>query len=218
MSDIFDLALAGEDCWVRDADGRRHPLRTRRWLGFDDADRPADVALTCCCDGPTLDLGCGPGRLVATLLRRGIIALGVDISPMAVATTRFRGAPALQRDLFGPLPGSGRWSYAILADGNIGIGGDPVRLLTRAGELLARNGIAVVEFARPGAGVVSNPIRLETRNRVGEWFPWARVGIDRAEELAASAGFRMVAAVEVSGRHIAWLRWGGPASSSRWAL
>ncbi|MFI7664314.1 methyltransferase domain-containing protein [Nocardia sp. NPDC049526] len=216
--DIFDLALAGEDCWVRDADGRRHPLRTRRWLGFDDVDRQADAALTCCCDGPTLDLGCGPGRLVAALLRRGIIALGVDISPMAVATTRFRGAPALQRDLFGPLPGSGRWSYAILADGNIGIGGDPVRLLTRAGELLARNGIVVVEFARPGAGVVSNPIRLETRDRVGEWFPWARVGIDRADELAAAAGFRVVAAVEVSGRHIAWLRWGRPASNRRWAL
>lgn len=217
--DIFDLALAGEDCWVRHANGRRHPLRTRRWLGFDDGDRQADMALTCCCDGPTVDLGCGPGRLVTALLRRGIIALGVDISPMAVATTRFRGAPALQRDLFGPLPGDGRWSYAILADGNIGIGGDPVRVLARTGQLLTRDGIAVVEFARPGSGFVSHPIRLETKSRVGDWFPWARVGVDRAEELAGAAGFRLLAATEVSGRHIAWLRWSGrqTASIAEWA-
>ncbi|MGW4768712.1 methyltransferase domain-containing protein [Nocardia sp. NPDC004278] len=218
--DIFDLALTGEDCWVRDSDGRRHRLRTRRWLGFDAADSRADTALTCCCDGPTVDLGCGPGRLVTALLRRGVIALGVDISPMAVAATRFRGAPALRRDLFEPLPGSGRWSYAILADGNIGIGGDPVRILTRAGELLARDGIAVVEFARPGTGVVSHPIRLETRTRVGEWFPWARVGVDRAEDLAVAAGFRVLAAMEVSGRYIGWLRWGGHSmhtASNRWA-
>ena len=32
----------------------------------------------------------------------------------------------LRRDLFAPLPGEGRWHHVLLADGNIGIGGDPV--------------------------------------------------------------------------------------------
>ncbi|MFD6156807.1 methyltransferase domain-containing protein [Nocardia sp. NPDC060256] len=191
---------------MRAADGTRHRLPTGRWLGLAGGDRGADRALTGCCDGPTLDLGCGPGRLVAALLQRGVLALGVDISPTAVAITRFRGAPALRRDLFGPLPGAGRWSYALLADGNIGIGGDPQRILARTAELLAPDGLAIVEFGRPGSGSVTRQIRLESRSHVGSWFPWASVGIDHAEQLAHTAGFRMVDTVEVGGRHIAWLR------------
>lgn len=204
---IYDQALAGEACWVRNADGTRRRLRTRRWLGLGGcaADARVDRALTSCCDGPTVDLGCGPGRLVACLVERGVSALGVDISPMAVAVTRRRGAPAIQRDLFGQLPGLGRWSYAILADGNLGIGGDPLRVLARTRQLLARGGIAIVEFARPGTGLVSTSIRLETRTRTGEWFPWARVGSELADELAETARLRTVAAAEVSGRQLVWM-------------
>ncbi|MEV0029607.1 class I SAM-dependent methyltransferase [Nocardia sp. NPDC050793] len=205
--DLFDQAMTGAECWMRTADGARHRLPTRRWLGHPDpADRCADAAITHSCDGPTIDLGCGPGRLVAALLRRGVIALGVDLSPMAVGVTRFRGAPALRRDLFGHLPGAGRWAYAILADGNIGIGGDPRRLLVRSAELLGIGGVAIVEFDPPRTGFDVSPIRLETRTRVGAWMPWARVGIDHAQELSAASGFRLITTAEVSGRHFAWFR------------
>ncbi len=207
-SDIYDRALAGEHCRIRAEDGTTTPLRAARWLGAgnDPRERLADNVLTCYCDGPTVDLGCGPGRLVASLVRRGVIALGIDISPMAVALTRFRGAPALQRDIFGPLPGTGRWAYAILADGNLGIGGDPVRLLSRTRELLAPGGTAIVEFARPGIPPAAVRIRLESRTGVGDWVPWARVGIDRAPDVAAAAGLRLQTTAEVSGRYIAWLQ------------
>jgi len=207
-SGVYDRALAGEQCWVRTSDGRRQPPRTDRWLGYaaaGSADQRVDVALLCCCDGPTVDLGCGPGRLVEGLVRRGVCALGVDISAMAVAVTRLRGGPALQRDMFGPLPGAGRWSYAILADGNLGIGGDPVRILKRTRELLAPGGVAIVEFARPGTGMVACQLRLESPSGTGEWFPWARVGVDCADEVAAAAGLRVITTAEVSGRHIVWL-------------
>ena len=43
-----------------------------------------------------------------------------------------RGGAALRRDVFAPLPGEGRWYTALLADGNVGIGGDPVALLQPA--------------------------------------------------------------------------------------
>ncbi|WP_067697736.1 methyltransferase domain-containing protein [Nocardia jejuensis] len=206
--DVYDRALAGEDCWVRNRSGARHRIRVRRWLGGagdSAADHRADHVLTCCCDGPTVDLGCGPGRLAALLTRRGVAALGVDISPMAVAMTRRRGVPALRRDLFGPLPGTGRWAYALLADGNLGIGGDPLRILRRARDLLAPDGVAIVEFARPGTGLIIERIRLEAPSGVGEWFPWARVGIERAETLTAAAGLRVLTTATVSGRPIAWL-------------
>lgn len=208
----FDPALTGADCWVRTADGARARLPTRRWLGgvrVTAADRRVDSVLVGCCDGPTVDLGCGPGRLVATLCRRGVIALGVDISPAAIAVTRHRGAPAVPRDVFGPLPGDGRWHYALLADGNIGIGGDPQRILRRVARLLRPDGVAIVEFAAPGTGIRVQDIRLETRARTGDWFPWAEAAIDHAAALAAETGFELLGTADVSDRHIAWLR--GPA-------
>lgn len=79
--------------------------------------------------------------------------LGIDVVPEAVALTRERGASALVRDVFAPVPGEGWWDTALLANGNIGIGGDPVTLLRRVHALLLPGGRAVVEVARPGVGM-----------------------------------------------------------------
>ncbi len=207
--DLYERALAGEKCWVRRSDGVRQPLPTGRWFGLADAsasDLQADRELLSRCDGPTIDLGCGPGRLVAELVRHGISALGVDISAMAVAVTRMRGAPAIRRDIFAELPGTGRWSYAILADGNLGIGGDPVATLARARQLISVRGTVVVEFDSCGTGLTRYPVRLETRHGVGPWHPWAQVGVENAVRLATAAGLRVVGQTDVDGRHIVWMR------------
>src|SRR5262249_61510991 len=76
---------------------------------------------------PTLDVGSGPGRLTVALAECGIPALGIDVTPYAVHLARAAGALTLLRDVFGRVPGAGRWMTVLLADGNIGIGGEPVR-------------------------------------------------------------------------------------------
>lgn len=86
--------------------------------------------------GTVLDVGCGPGRLVAELAARGRPALGIDVSEAAVAHTARLGGQALRRSVFEPLPGEGRWDTALLLDGNVGIGGDPAALLHRMAQLL----------------------------------------------------------------------------------
>lgn len=187
---LFERALAGLPCWVHDPDGRRTQLPVRRWLGgaaSTELDRAVDAAMLSYCTGPTMDLGCGPGRLTAALAVRGVAALGVDSSALAVRMTVARGGLALQRDLFAPLPGHGRWAHVLLADGNIGIGGDPLRVLRRAAELLAPDGVVVVEVEATGPTVVDR-LRLETEHGVGDWFRWARVGLDGIGALAAAAG------------------------------
>lgn len=208
FDDLFVRAAAGLPCWVTDRSGRRHDLPVLRWLGGHHAsaeDRAVDEALLARCSGSTLDLGCGPGRLVTALLDRGTHALGVDSSAVAVQTTLDRGGRAVQGDVHDALLGAGRWDRVLLADGNIGIGGDPARMLRRCRDLLRPDGQVVVELGPTGTGLWRGEVRIETEIAVGEWFPWATVGLDAAPSLAASTGLVLLGADTVRGGHVAVL-------------
>ncbi|HEV2778747.1 MAG TPA: class I SAM-dependent methyltransferase [Actinophytocola sp.] len=178
----FEPGLLGHTCWLELATGELIVLPVNRWRSEPEG---GDELLLGRCTGPTLDVGCGPGRLTCALVRRGVVALGVDVSPVAVRLTVARGAPAIRRDVFDRVPGAGRWRHALLADGNIGIGGDPVRLLRRLGELLRSDGTALVELDAPGVGLRLDRVRVAGDD---EWFPWARLGADAIAETAAAAG------------------------------
>lgn len=175
---------------VRYADGRREPLRLDRWRGAVTA---ADESMLCRAPGPVLDVGCGPGRLVVALAARGVEALGVDVAAEAVALTRRSGGQALRLSVFDPLPDTGSWRTVLLADGNIGIGGDPVRLLRRVGALLAPGGRVLVELAAPGRGPAGSVrARLEgPGRRPGSWFRWAVLGVPAVGPVAGSAGLQL---------------------------
>lgn len=181
----FDTALLGESCWLELASGERITLQVDRWRATPE---PSDEMMLAHCTGPTLDIGCGPGRLTSALTSRGVPVLGVDISPVAIRLTLSRGAVALRRDVFTAIPGEGRWNTVLLADGNVGIGGNPVRLLRRVRQLVSPTGNVLVEVERPGAGVRHRPVRL---NGTGKWFPWAWLGADAVQETAQAAGFRV---------------------------
>ncbi|MFJ6166958.1 class I SAM-dependent methyltransferase [Micromonospora orduensis] len=181
---------ASDGRWLVDGDGVRRPLPVARWHG--DAE-PAVAALVGRCAGPTLDLGCGPGRLTVELTRAGRTAVGVDVSATAVRLTRARGAVALRRDLFDPLPGEGRWAHAVLIDGNIGIGGDPVALLRRCRDLLAAGGTVLVELEPPGAGLWRGQARVAAAHGPGQLllgpaFRWARLDVRAVHPVADAAG------------------------------
>jgi SAM-dependent methyltransferase len=159
-----------------------------RWLRAPDA---ADRTILDRCTGPTLDIGCGPGRLVAALTARGIPALGVDVAAAAVALTRSAGALALRRSVFDRVPGAGRWRTALLADGNVGIGGDVGGLLSRIRDLLAPGAHAVVEVER-GDTVERLTARIVTTTGEIASFPWARVGATAMLEIAEFCGFQPI--------------------------
>lgn len=184
---LYAEALGGDGAPLvcRDEDGAARPLPLTQWLGPAGAvdERVLERAV-----GPVLDVGCGPGRHVSSLARRGVLALGVDVSPDAVRLARARGATAIERSIFDRLPGAGTWGSALLLDGNIGIGGQPAALLRRVAGLLAPRGRLLIELEAPGIGAVAQRLRLERGASTSEWFAWARLAVDALDGPAAATG------------------------------
>ena len=200
--DLYGAALHGDPARLRYDDGRTLPLDVRRWV----AERaPGDSTLLARCGSATLDVGCGPGRLTSALLSRGIACTGVDVAPVAVALARARGAAVLHASFCDPVLDGTRWSTVLLADGNIGIGGDPVALLRRAASLLQEDGRVVVELDPPAVPTRRVRVRLETGTTSSTWFPWAHVSATDTDAVALPAGLRVAERWAAAGRHFAAL-------------
>ncbi|RVX39394.1 methyltransferase family protein [Nonomuraea polychroma] len=199
---LYAHSLNGAEIDIEGEDGRRRPLDAMRWLDPIDGDE----AMLSRCAGPTLDVGSGPGRLTVELARRGVAALGIDVTPHAVRLTRRAGGLALCRDVFGRVPGVGRWATALLADGNIGIGGDPAALLRRMRELVRPGGEVIAEVAPPDMPSTVERVRLRHGAVTGPWFRWAGVSVSDVPALARGSGFTVTDRHEEAGRWFAYLR------------
>ncbi len=193
---------------LRLGDGTITPLALARWLAPADT---TDERLLSTVTGPVLDVGCGPGRHLHALARRGVFALGVDLSPVAVELARHRGGNAIVGSIFDEVPGAGTWRTALLLDGNIGIGGAPERLLARLAALLSDDGEVLAELDPPDRATATLNARLERAGTASAWFRWARVAVDDIEQIATTAGYRLIDAAHHGTRWFARLRSTEPA-------
>ena len=203
-AEALDAAYRGQPCEVVRADGTSRSVPAARWGGQASQDEIALFVEPCA--GSALDVGCGPGRLTEALDRRGVAVLGIDISPEAVRQTRQRGAPALCRDIFDDGAPAFVWHQIVLADGNVGLGGDPLRLLRRVAGLLRPDGTVLVELAGAGHVLLHDNMRLRVSGRSTRPFTWATVGTAAVAELAGAAGLCVSDVRHRNGRHVATLR------------
>ncbi|MCB7135891.1 class I SAM-dependent methyltransferase [Cellulosimicrobium marinum] len=200
---LYEAALGGLPVVALDGAGAR-PLDVRTWGARAT---PEDDVLLARCEGPVLDVGCGPGRLAAELARRGVACLGIDVSPGAVARARAQGAVALRRAVESALPGEGRWATVLLADGNIGIGGDPAALLARCRELVRPDGAVLVETDPDPDARDTSPVVLRAADgRLSRPLPWARLGARPLRGVAAGAGLDAAEEWTAAGRTVVVLR------------
>jgi SAM-dependent methyltransferase len=169
-----------------------------RWNGA--ADR-VDVALLGSVRGPVLDVGCGPARMVRAALAMGLEVLGLDVSPTAVELGLAAGLPMYEGSVFQPLPGEGLWHTVLLVDGNVGIGGDVARLLSRCAELMSLDGELMVELNSDSHRDHTYTGRLvDIHGAYSESFPWAEVGLAGITRRTADAGLTLRQAWTAGGR------------------
>ena len=202
-AEVFERALEQGLVYVRSESGERVALPIHRWLGPLG---PVDARVLDRAAGPVLDVGCGPGRHVLALSRRGVLAVGVDIAPAAIGRARDRGAAVILGSIFDPVPSPERWRTALLLDGNIGIGGRPVALLRRLGELLSPRGEILCELDPPGTASRCELIALEDREGArSRWFAWARVSVDEVGVICSRSRFTAIETWGDEGRWFARL-------------
>ena len=74
---VFAAAFRGAPCVFTGPGMHRLEVPAHSWTRSIDG----DSSLLDLCEGPTLDFGCGPGRLTHRLAERGEIVLGIDVVP-----------------------------------------------------------------------------------------------------------------------------------------
>ncbi|WP_043673923.1 class I SAM-dependent methyltransferase [Clavibacter michiganensis] len=189
--EVLFMSLAADD-------GSDEVIDISRWSADADA---VDASLLAEADGPVLDVGCGPGRMVRAAMDAGLGALGIDVSPTVVEMAAGLGLPVLHRSVFERLPREGGWGTLLLLDGNIGIGGDAAALLARCAELLDDQGALVVETHPDPARDRTFECTVEDgQGRASDPFPWAQVGRDAIARMADAAGLALAQCWETEGR------------------
>ncbi|HEX4787014.1 MAG TPA: methyltransferase domain-containing protein [Actinospica sp.] len=197
------LSGPAEPVTLHGEDGLVIRLEVGKYAAGADA---VDRCLLDLCTGPTLDIGCGPGRIAAELARRGVPALGIDVTPVALLLARASGATVLGRSIFDRLPAEGRWSHALLIDGNIGISGDPATLLARIKALLCPAGATLIVEVTAHETDERHHLRAQRADAApglpapGPPIPWARIGRGALVALAEPLGYCATGDLLLGGR------------------
>jgi SAM-dependent methyltransferase len=177
--------------WLRVATGRRLTHNLAAYFAPVAAQEQALLRLA---EGPVLDVGCGPARHARLLQARGLTAIGLDRSLLALGLAWSLGLRhRVHADACsGPLP---RARTALLLDGNLGLAGTPAgaaQLLHRLAIACGPGGRLLVSGRAPRHGQL-RPIVLrdEYRDRIGPWGRWLQAGLPAVLDLAHPAGWRL---------------------------
>jgi len=155
--------------WLRVVSSRRLTHNLAAYFAPVTAQERALLDLV---QGPVLDIGCGPARHARLLQGRGLTAIGLDRSLMALGLARSLGLRhRVHADVRAdPLPPA---HTALLLDGNLGLAGTPAaatQLLHRLAAACGPGGRLLLSGRAPRHGRLRPMVvRDEYRDRVGPW-------------------------------------------------
>jgi SAM-dependent methyltransferase len=173
--------------------------------------------------GRVLDVGCGPGRVVLELQRRGHEVVGIDVSPLAVEVARRKGARDV-RELPATRVGRslGRFDTFVLFGGNFGLMSSRRRapwLLRRFRSIANEDARILAESVNPYTTKDSDHLGYHERNRrrgrmPGQlririryglhrtpWFDYLLASPDEMADLARGTGWELTQVID-QGEHV----------------
>ena len=194
---VFANVFRGHPCVIAGPDVTRLDVPADAWTGTLDG----DAAVLDLCTGPTLDVGCGPGRMTQLLAERGEIVLGIDVVAEGVETEaqlrmlRDLGCPLVQGHLTGR-PATARDLEASRSDEREepaargvdvrtgGPGGLPAvgAQAAQVGDLAHRLGVRLHELSQDGASL--EQVYLELTGDAVEFRGGAAVAAGASAEVA----------------------------------
>ncbi|QWF85985.1 hypothetical protein HUW46_09466 [Amycolatopsis sp. CA-230715] len=180
------------------------------WKREPGANEPADIGvLDWVRDGYVIDAGCGTGRHLEILARRGVTGYGIEVAEAAVSLANAAGIPCVREDVFSHVPP--RPADTVLAvGGNGGMAGTVEELpafLHRLSSWLTESGRIVLtstDWRRfpagklhgsaipPGSYPGNKRMRFRLADQAGPWFPWVFVDADTLERSCQAIGLRVV--------------------------
>lgn len=166
--------------------------------------------------GRVLDVGCGAGRHCLEAQRRGLAAVGIDISPGAVEVSRRRGVDdARLLPLAAVDEGLGSFDTLLMMCGNFGLmGADADAILRRLHALTTPEGRIVFDLVDPyvdsdeadlayqernrarGVPPGQVTIRLRYGERITPWFDLLLLSVPELEGTLARAGWSLATVVQ----------------------
>ncbi len=179
------------------------------WKRTPGVSDPVDTeALDWVRGGYVIDAGCGTGRHLEILARRGVRGHGVEVSPAAVSLAKAAGVPCVRADVFSYEP-SNPVDAVLALGGNGGLAGTLEALpgfLLRLSSWLNETGRIVLTCSdwsklpperlngRDSPSRYPGDVRMRFRlgDEVGAWFPWLLVDAETLAQVCSSVGLRIV--------------------------
>ncbi len=119
--------------------------------------------------GKVLDIGCGAGRCLLYLQKKGLDVIGIDNSPLAVKICRKRGAKKIREMGYTQISSAmGEFDTVIMLGGNFGISGNPraVRVfLRKMYKIMPDDGRIIGETLDPYQTTLPEHVENQRRNR-----------------------------------------------------
>ena len=161
--------------------------------------------------GKILDVGCGAGRHVLYLQKKGLDITGIDSSKLAISVCRQRGCKSVvAQDIFKFK--NKTFDTILLFGNNIGIGGNlngvkrllkKLRSLAKKGSILMLNSIDVkitknVEYfayhkrnLKLGRYIGQVKLKLGYKNKFSKWFNWVHIDSQTLKKIALESKWKM---------------------------
>lgn len=171
--------------------------------------------------GRTLDIGCGAGRVALHLQHKGLEAIGIDVSPLAVKVCRQRGLKKVRcMSLTELSPRLGTFDTLVLFGNGFGLVENPRRarwLLRRWCGLTSPRARILAESLDPYRTQAPENLRYHRRNRrrgrmAGQirirvryramatpWFDWLLVSQDEMRDILGGTGWHVARVIESKG-------------------